>query len=120
MATEETAGMEVDEVEKPKRSFTSSNQKLDSTVVIEGKKESPASKRSANMDATYVKEDSPVSNENRSSEASMDKTTQPIEETTGTSQVPAEDQSDDSGEKMPPIWMSTNRRWRALMSRSGH
>jgi len=99
VATEETTGMEVDEVEKPNRSFTSSNQKLDSTVVIESKKESPAMKSSANMDATYVKEDSPVSNENRSSEASMDKTTEPIEETTGTGQVPDEDQSDDTDEK---------------------
>ena len=56
-------------------------------------------KSSANMDATYVKEDSPLSNENRSSEAPMDKTTQPIEETTGTGQVPDEDQSDDTDEK---------------------
>ena len=56
-------------------------------------------KSSANMDATYVKEDSPASNEKRSSEASMDKTTEPIEETTGTGQVPDEDQSDDTDEK---------------------
>ena len=90
---------EVEEVEKPNRSFTSSNQKLDSTVVIESKKESPAMKSSANMDATYVKEDSPASNEKRSSEASMDKTIEPIEETTGTGQVPAEDPSDDTDEK---------------------